>query len=67
MVTDPTGRLSGRGAYVCVETDCLTNAITKGALRRALEIPLPPAFLESVGMGATTMNDTTRGGLRGQK
>jgi predicted RNA-binding protein YlxR (DUF448 family) len=65
-VTDPTGRLAGRGAYVCTGTDCLTIAITKGALRRALEIPLPAAFLASVESGAITTN-TIEGGARGQE
>ena len=31
IVFDPTGRLAGRGAYVCHDTDCLTKAIDKGA------------------------------------
>ena len=46
-------------------TDCLEIAITKGVLRRALETPLPAAFLASVGQGATT-NDI-EGGARGQE
>ena len=62
---DPTGRLAGRGAYVCLGTDCLDLAITKGALARALEIPLPDAFLEAA-RGAITTN-TTEGGARGQE
>jgi uncharacterized protein len=41
VVLDPTGRLNGRGAYVCHDSECLTNAIKKGALARALETPLP--------------------------
>ena len=63
--SDPTGKLAGRGAYVCIGTDCLTIAISKGALRRALETPLPAAFLASVDPGATT-NDI-EGGARGQE
>jgi len=62
---DPTGRLAGRGAYVCLGADCLDLAIKKGALARALEIPLPAAFLEAAG-GAITTN-TTEGGARGQE
>jgi uncharacterized protein len=65
-VLDPTGRLNGRGAYVCVGTDCLANAIKKGALTRALETQLPPAFLVSVG---TEADPTlfTEGGTSGQE
>jgi uncharacterized protein len=66
VVADPTGRLAGRGAYVCPDTDCMSIAIKKGALTRALEIPLPDAFLASVDRGAT---DTliTEGGPIGQE
>jgi predicted RNA-binding protein YlxR (DUF448 family) len=63
---DPTGRLAGRGAYVCPDTDCLSTAITKGALARALQTSLPPAFLAIHGSGAIVVN-TTEGGARGQE
>jgi uncharacterized protein len=66
VVIDPTGRLAGRGAYVCPDTDCLSIALKKGALSRALEIPLPAAFLASVDPGATTTK-TIEGGARGQE
>jgi predicted RNA-binding protein YlxR (DUF448 family) len=58
--------LPGRGAYVCRETDCLTIAIQKGALARALETPLPAAFLADVGSGATN-TQIIEGGARGQE
>jgi hypothetical protein len=66
VILDPSGRLAGRGAYVCVGSDCLTNAINKGALTRALETKLPPAFLASVAAGdaSTTIS---QGGPRGQE
>ena len=65
VVLDPTGRLAGRGAYVCQDTDCLELAIRKGALSRALETPLPAAFLDAVTSRAITTN--TQGGARGQE
>jgi predicted RNA-binding protein YlxR (DUF448 family) len=65
VVLDPGGRLAGRGAYVCPDGDCLQRAIKKGALARALEIPLPAAFLASAGE-VSTMN-MTQGGARGQE
>ena len=58
-------RLAGRGAYVCQDTACLELAIKKGALSRALETPLPAAFLEAVTSGAITTN--TQGEARGQE
>jgi predicted RNA-binding protein YlxR (DUF448 family) len=66
VVDDPTGRVAGRGAYVCRDTDCLAIAINKGALSRALEIPLPEAFLASVSP-ATADTHTIEGGARGQE
>jgi hypothetical protein len=66
VVVDASGRLAGRGAYVCLGTDCLTIAIKKGALSRALETPLPSTFLADVGPGAITTN-TNEGGARGQE
>jgi len=66
VVVDDSGRLSGRGAYVCQDTDCLTIAIKKGALARALETPLPATFLADAGGGAITTN-IIEGGARGQE
>lgn len=66
VILDPSGRIAGRGAYVCVGGDCLSNAIKKGALTRALETQLPAAFLASVASGDVPMI-TTEGGPRGQE
>ncbi|HET7169691.1 MAG TPA: YlxR family protein [Candidatus Limnocylindrales bacterium] len=65
VVADDSGRLAGRGAYVCVGTDCLIIAIKKGALARALETPLPAAFLADA-TGAIPTH-TIEGGARGQE
>ncbi len=37
---DPTGKKSGRGAYVCRSADCLKRAIKQKQLERQLEAPL---------------------------
>ena len=34
---DTTGRLNGRGAYICKSADCLKKAQKAGALSRAFE------------------------------
>ncbi|HBG45461.1 MAG TPA: DUF448 domain-containing protein [Deltaproteobacteria bacterium] len=34
---DPSGRLGGRGAYICPQESCLNEAIRKNALSRALK------------------------------
>ena len=38
---DETGRLAGRGAYLCADGSCWRQALEKGTLQRALEVPLP--------------------------
>ena len=41
-VLDPTGKKSGRGAYVCRQAECLRKAIRQKQLERQLEITLTP-------------------------
>ncbi len=36
MLEDPSGRMAGRGAYVCQDGACRATALTKGGLARAL-------------------------------
>jgi len=38
---DFSGKLNGRGAYVCPEMPCLQKARKSKALERALETPIP--------------------------
>ncbi len=65
MVADPGGRAAGRGAYVCRNLDCITAAITRGALSRALEIPIPATVRDDL---VAALSDTiTIGGARGQE
>ena len=66
IVADETGRMAGRGAYVCRTTDCLTIADTKGALTRALHTPVPKTLLASIAVDTGT-HDTIEGGARGQE
>ena len=41
VVYDATGKANGRGAYVCRDEGCITGALEKGGLRRALEVDVP--------------------------
>jgi uncharacterized protein len=41
IVVDPSGRMAGRGAYLCDREECRQNAVDKGSLQRALEVPIP--------------------------
>jgi predicted RNA-binding protein YlxR (DUF448 family) len=69
IVADQSGRLAGRGAYICRSIDCLDRAITKGALSRALKTPLPEALRATLteSIPTTTTITTTEGEARGQK
>ena len=41
IVIDPTGKLSGRGAYLCPRPDCLRAAQKRKSLDRALKVTIP--------------------------
>jgi predicted RNA-binding protein YlxR (DUF448 family) len=62
VTIDETGRLAGRGAYLCREEGCWTTALGRGALGRALETSLTPELRESLKAMAATMTTTTDGG-----
>ena len=38
---DFSGKLNGRGAYVCPDPECLQKARKSKALERSLEVPIP--------------------------
>ncbi len=38
---DFSGKLNGRGAYVCPDIQCLRKAMKSRALERCLEVPIP--------------------------
>ncbi len=42
VTMDMTGRLNGRGAYICADGSCWTTALKKKQIERALSAPLPP-------------------------
>ena len=37
IVADPTGKLAGRGAYVCGQSACWDGALSKGRLEHSLK------------------------------
>jgi len=39
---DPTGKASGRGAYLCTKRDCWQVALTRGSLEYALKTSIAP-------------------------
>ena len=46
VTADPTGKMEGRGAYVCPDPRCLEKAIQRKALDRGLKTAAPPEALE---------------------
>ena len=45
---DPTGRMNGRGAYLCPKVECLRTAVKRKALARALGAEPPPEGIEAL-------------------
>jgi uncharacterized protein len=51
VTIDPTGRLPGRGAYLCADGSCWRLALRKGSVERALGVPLPPELRSRLEQG----------------
>ncbi|HHW44394.1 DUF448 domain-containing protein [Desulfofundulus thermobenzoicus] len=45
---DPTGKRSGRGAYICPQKECLQKAVKGRRLERALHRPVAPEVIQSL-------------------
>jgi len=45
---DSTGKLSGRGAYICPDIACFDAAIKGKRLEKALERPISPELVEEL-------------------
>ena len=52
MMMDATGRLAGRGAYLCDDPSCRRTALSKNILTRALGVPLPDDLRSALQMDA---------------
>ncbi|MBO8170975.1 MAG: YlxR family protein [Bacillaceae bacterium] len=48
VVIDPSGKASGRGAYICAQMECFETALKKKAFDRALKIKLGDAGYEKL-------------------
>ena len=48
ITLDRTGKKSGRGAYICPNTECLKKAIKAKRLERAFECTIPAEVLEGL-------------------
>ncbi|MBQ3852123.1 MAG: YlxR family protein [Lachnospiraceae bacterium] len=48
ILVDETGRMNGRGAYICPSAECLDKAFKKHGLDRAFKTTVPKEALESI-------------------
>lgn len=48
---DPTGKRSGRGAYICPRLECLEKAVKGKRLERALQRPVGQEIIQSLAEG----------------
>jgi predicted RNA-binding protein YlxR (DUF448 family) len=50
---DPTGKVSGRGAYICPTAECAEIAVRERRLEHVLEVPMPEAVAAEMRLAAT--------------
>nr|CAA9230674.1 COG2740: Predicted nucleic-acid-binding protein implicated in transcription termination [uncultured Armatimonadetes bacterium] len=48
VALDPTGKRSGRGAYVCPTAACVALALKQKKLERSLKTPIPDALADAL-------------------
>ena len=48
IVIDTTGKMAGRGAYLCNDADCLKKALKSRALERVLKQQISEEFKEEL-------------------
>lgn len=48
IVLDPTGKISGRGAYVCPTADCVGLALKQKKLERSLKTPIAESVADTL-------------------
>ncbi|MCR5291678.1 MAG: YlxR family protein [Eubacterium sp.] len=48
ILYDPTGRMNGRGAYLCNDTACLDKAVKRRSLERSLKSQISDEIIEKI-------------------
>lgn len=48
VLVDPSGKRSGRGAYICPDPSCLDKALKNQRLEHALTMPISDMVLEQL-------------------
>lgn len=61
LTLDPTGKKSGRGAYLCPTPECVATALKRKALERSLKVSaVPPDVADALRAAAEEMAATAR-------
>lgn len=48
VIFDNTGRMNGRGAYICPSVECLKKARKTKAIERSLDISIPDEVYDAI-------------------
>jgi hypothetical protein len=48
ILIDPGERITGRGAYLCPNMDCLDKAVEKNSLKEALKIDISDEIYDKI-------------------
>ena len=48
IALDDTGRLNGRGAYICPSQECLAKAVRNRGLERSLDVRIPEEIIDGL-------------------
>lgn len=69
LTVDATGRVAGRGAYLCADGACWQTARDRGTIARALDVPGTGELAAILAAGPPDRSPimTTEGGARGQE
>ena len=59
LVLDRTGKLNGRGAYLCRDAACVQKALKTRALERALDAPMNDVLRDALGSETGSHDGTT--------
>ena len=57
VTVDPTGKKPGRGAYVCKNNECLTQAVKAHRFDKGLKTQVPPELIAELLTDAESYND----------
>lgn len=53
---DRSGKLPGRGAYLCADGSCWSSALKKKSIERALSAPVTPELRDELEQGTITLS-----------